>query len=416
MKIKTSALMSVLLVVLLDMIGIGLVIPLLSPILLETNTFLGPADDFAYRSMILGFLIAIYSFAQFLGSPIFGSLSDKYGRKPVMLWSLWGRFGGYLLMVAGMMMASLELLFIGRFITGFTGGNISVAMSAISDVSTKETKSANFGYVGVAFAIGLVLGPFLGGILSDSSLVPWFNETTPFITTALLSLINILVLQKYFQETWTRLDKGTKIDLFMSFRNIATAFTIPKLWVMFLVVFMICVGYGFFTEFYQVTLIEKYHFDAQDIGWTFAYVGIWIAITQGIINRWLSRIWAPAKILSYVLVLSSVCFALLLVPEQSIYIYFILPFVALFLGLTEPNYNALISNSVSADIQGRILGVTQSVQSLAFGIPPVIAGVVAGVDLNLPLELAAGISFLAWAVFMAFYYLKKKKATAKSTA
>ena len=414
MKIKTSAMISVLMVVLLDMIGIGLVIPLLSPLLLESNMFLGATDDFGYRSMILGFLIAIYAFGQFLGSPIFGSLSDKYGRKPVMLWSLWGRFVGYLIMVAGMMSASLELLFIGRFITGFTGGNISVAMSAIADVSTRATKSANFGYVGMAFAIGLVMGPFLGAVLSDSSIVIWFDYTTPFAAAALLSLLNIIVLQKYFQETWTRLAKNTKIDLMMSFKNIATAFTIPNLWVIFMVVFLISIGYGFFTEFYQVTLIGKYSFDAQQIGLTFAYVGFWVAISQGLINRWLSKFMAPAKILAYAMLFGSLCFVLLILPEESWYIYLILPFVALFLGLTEPNYNALVSNSVGENIQGRILGVTQSVQSLAYGIPPVIAGLIVGMDINIPLELAAGVSFLAWLLFMVFYYLKKKKSTVKS--
>ena len=407
MKIRSYAMLSVLLVVFLDMLGIGLVIPLFSPLLLETNMFLPETDTFAQRSIMLGLLIGIYSFAQFLGSPIFGSLSDKYGRRPIMLISLWGRFFGYLVQVAGMWMVSLEILFIGRFITGFTGGNIAIAMSAVADVSTRATKSANFGYVGMAFAIGLVLGPFLGGVLSDPSIIPWFGYATPFVVTVFLSLFNIVIFHKYYQETLKRLSSRVKVDILMSFRNIATAFTLPHLRVMFLVVFLVSIGFGFFTEFYQVTLIKEFDFNAEQIGLTFAYVGFWVAISQGIINKPLSKIMKPARILSFSMLLASIFFIILILPHEAMYIYLILPFVAVFLGITEPNYNAVVSNLVSERVQGQVLGVTQSVQSLAYGIPPVVAGLVVALDMNLPMELAALMTFLAWAVFILFFYRKK---------
>ncbi len=408
MKIGSYAMLSVLLVVFLDMLGIGLVIPLFSPLLLESNMFLPESDTFAQRSMMLGLLIGIYSFAQFLGSPIFGSLSDKYGRRPIMLISLWGRFFGYIIQVIGMVMVSLEVLFIGRFITGFTGGNISVAMSAVADVSTRATKSMHFGYVGMAFAVGLVLGPFLGGVLSDTEIVPWFGYTLPFVVTVFMSLFNIVVFHVYFQETLKRLATKVKVDILMSFRNIVTAFTLPHLRVMFLVVFLVSIGFGFFTEFYQVTLIKEFDFNAEQIGLTFAYVGFWVAVSQGLINRSLSKMMKPAKILSFSMLLAAIFFVILILPHQAIYIYFILPFVALFLGLTEPNYNAVVSNLASEKVQGEILGITQSVQSLAYGIPPVVAGLVVSLDMDLPMELAAIVTFLAWVVFYFFFYKKER--------
>ena len=402
-KVK-HALYPILLVVLLDMTGIGMVVPLLSPLLLETNLFLPETMEFAQRAMVLGVLIASYPFAQFLGSPIFGALSDKYGRKKIMTLSLWGRTLGYALMAAGMIWFNLEVLLIGRFINGFTGGNISVAMSAVADISNRRTKSQNFGYVGMAFALGIVLGPFMGSFLSDPNIVSWFSYSTPFVVSAILSLANIGMLHLYFNETLARLKKNAKVDLLMSFKNIAKAFAAPGLRVMFLVVFLISLGYGFFTQFFQVLLIEKYHFGTGLIGLTFAYVGLWIAISQGYLNRQLSRRMTPGKVLIYSIFFTGIAFGLLLVPEQAIYLLFVLPLVAIFLGITQPNYNAVVSNQVSEKVQGEVLGVTQSVQSLAYAIPPIISGLVVSINLNLPMEMAAGVSFLAWVIYQFVFY------------
>jgi len=212
------------------------------------------------------------------------------------------------------------------------------------------------------------------------------------------------MLHLYFNETLKKLATKTKVDLLMSFKNIGKAFTAPGLRVMFIVVFLISQGYGFFTQFFQVLLIEKYHFGTGLIGLTFAYVGLWIAISQGYLNRYLSRRWTPGKILLYSIFFTGIAFALLLVPGQAIYLLLVLPLVAIFLGITEPNYNAVVSNQVSEKVQGEALGITQSVQSLAYAIPPIISGLVVSIDMNIPMELAAIVSFGAWGIYQFIFY------------
>ena len=397
-------LVPILLVVLLDMTGIGMVVPLLSPLFLETDLFLGADVAFATRALILGIVIASYPLAQFLGSPIFGSLSDKYGRKKIMQLTLWGRAISYAIMAVGMIMFNLEILLFGRIINGFTGGNISVAMSAVADFSTRKTKSSNFGYVGMALALGLVLGPFMGGFLADPNIVSWFSYSTPFTVSAILSLVNIVLLHYYFKETLMHLAKKTKIDLLLSFRNIAKAAASPTLRVMFLVIFLISFGYGFFTQFFQVLLIQKFSFGQGAISLTFAYVGFWIAVSQGFINSKLSHWFSPGRILKASLFLAGFGFIALLIPQSAIYLLLVLPIVAILMGVTIPNYNAVISNLVSDKVQGEILGITQSVQCLAYAIPPLIAGVVVSINMNLPMEIAAVSAIAAWLIYRFKFY------------
>jgi len=403
-KEDLKQLIPILLVVLLDMTGIGMVVPLLSPLFLETDWFFGPGVEFAQRAFILGIVIASYPLAQFLGSPIFGALSDKYGRKRIMQLTLWGRAISFGMMAVGMIFFNLEILLLGRIINGFTGGNVSVAMSAVADFSTRKTKSANFGYVGMALALGLVLGPFMGGFLSDPHIMSWFSYSTPFTVSAILSVFNIVLLHFFFKETLKHLAKDAKVDLLMSFRNISKAAASPTLRVMFLVVFLISFGYGFFTQFFQVLLIQKFSFGQGAISLTFAYVGFWIALSQGFINSKLSSRFSPGAILKVALFLAGIGFALLLVPEQAVYLLVFLPIVAIIMGVVIPNYNAVLSNLASDKVQGEVLGITQSVQALAYSFPPLISGMVVSINMNLPMEIAAIAAFVSWVVYRFFFY------------
>ena len=146
-------------------------------------------------------LIASYPLAQFFGAPILGALSDKHGRKKIILISLIGTFFGYLLFAYGIITKNVTLLFASRMLDGFTGGNISTIMSAIADVSTVKDKTKNFGMIGMAFGLGIILGPFIGGNLADPNNVSWFNHSTPFWFAALICLFNIALVVFNFKET-----------------------------------------------------------------------------------------------------------------------------------------------------------------------------------------------------------------------
>jgi len=274
-------------------------------------------------------------------------------------------------------------------------------------VSTKETKSRNFGLIGMAFGLGFIIGPYIGGKLSDSTIVSWFTYATPFYLTILLATINVVLVIFNFPETLV-IKRVVKVNLFTGFSNIKKAFTFKDLRVMFLVVFLLTVGFNFFTQFFQVFLYGKFKFTQSQVGDFFAYMGLWIAIAQGAVLRPLSKKFTPAKILSYSIVLLAISFPFLLIPHQRVWLYLIVPFIAIFQGLNQPNGTAIISNLVDSEKQGEILGINQSISALAQALPPIIAGFVTAVNINLPTWFAAGATLLAWVTFKVFFNEEKK--------
>ena len=177
MRDKKFSIGTIFFTVFLDLLGLGIIIPILPALLLDPiNGILKVTYSFSTRTLIYGFLIAAYPIAQFFGAPILGALADQKGRKKLLLLSLVGTVGGYAIFILGILTSNLYLLFLGRIVDGFTGGNISIAQSAIADVSTPETKSRNFGLIGMAFGLGFIIGPYIGGKLSDSAIVSWLDR------------------------------------------------------------------------------------------------------------------------------------------------------------------------------------------------------------------------------------------------
>src|SRR3989344_599966 len=240
------AILPIFLIIFLDMIGFGIIIPLLAPLLLDPSVGLMPGADLAARTFMLGLMVSIYPLAQFFGAPILGGLSDRSGRKKVLIISIAGTMLGYLVFGFGILTNNIWLMLFSRALAGFTGGNISIAFSAIADMSDAKSKVKNFGLIGMAFGFGFIIGPFIGGKLSDPSLVSWFDFATPFWFAALLSLLNILFVVKLFKETSTT-RVNSKLSLMTGFKNIEKAFHLPDLRAIFLVIFLITFGFTFFT-------------------------------------------------------------------------------------------------------------------------------------------------------------------------
>jgi DHA1 family tetracycline resistance protein-like MFS transporter len=390
------------------MLGLGIIIPILPSVLLDPSSAVLPfAYSFSTRTLVYGFLLASYPLAQFFGAPILGTLADQKGRKKLLTISLLGTLIGYVLFALGIIFTNIYFLFIGRILDGFTGGNISIAQSAIADISTEETKSRNFGLIGMAFGLGFIIGPYVGGKISDPSIVSWFTYATPFWLSVILTLINILLVLWNFPETLVKA-RQVKVSAFTGIRNIQKAFTYKDLRTMFLVGFLLTVGFNFFTQFFQVFLIGKFQFNQSKIGDLFAYMGLWIALSQGLFLRPLSKKYKPMSILSISIILLALTFPLLLLPTKAIGIYLIIPFIAIFQGLTQPNSTAIISNLADSDKQGEILGINQSIMSLAQAIPPIIAGFITSISLNLPTIFAAGSTLLAWLIFKIFFIKEQK--------
>ena len=403
-----NVMFSLLLVIFIDMLGIGIIIPLLGSVFMDSSTGIFSANTPLYiKSIMYGVMMGLYPLGQFFGAPLLGALSDHYGRKKLLILSIAGSAIGYVLFGIGIIYQNIYLLVFSRLLDGFTGGNISIAMSSIADISDEKSKAKNFGLIGMAFGVGMVIGPFIGSRLSDSNIVSWFSYSTPFFITAMIASVNIVLLLFVYKETLkTRIH--TKISMLTGFRNIRKAWHMPNLKIMFITLFLIVCGFNFYTQFLQLFLIEKFSYNLTQIGNFYAFLGLCIAIAQGTTTRIFSKYFRSEQILKVTIFCMAGLILCMSIPKNPLYLYFITPFLAVSNAFTFPNSSAIVSNLSAKDSQGEILGISQSVQALAQVIPPVIAGFAISINYNLPIYISSTLIFIAWIVFTLLFNKKDK--------
>lgn len=391
----------------IDLLGFGILIPVI-PILLadpRSPDYLLPVGMTMDQGFImLGYLSAIYPFCQFLAAPILGQLSDRYGRKPVLAISLAGTCLSYILFAVGIITKNIPLLFFSRALDGITGGNFVVAQAAIADTTTPENRVKTFGLFGAVFGLGFILGPYLGGKLSDPTVVSWFDGSTPFWFAAILSCFNTVSVLFMFHETNQHISKDKPLSWTKSVQNIMHAYAAKQLRPLFATNFLFQAGFTFFTTFASIFFITRFGFTQGNIGDYFAFIGLCSVLAQGLVIRPLSSKVKPQRILNISLVaqgLILLTFVVLQVPWQ---LYLITPLFALFNGFVQANSTGLISTSVAANIQGEVLGINGSVQALAQSIPPILSGyIAASLTATAPLVIAGSVIILAGVIFITTY-------------
>ncbi len=400
-------LFAVIFTVFIDLLGFGILIPVIPQLLANPHSpffLLHSSVSIKSGYIILGFLTAIFPFMQFFATPILGELSDRFGRKPVLAVSLFGTCISYIVFAFGIITKNLTLLFVARGFDGITGGNIAVAQAAIADISTPENRAKNFGLVGAAFGVGFILGPYLGGKLSDPSIVSWFNAATPFWFAAGLSFLNVLSVIFLLPETLKTKSKNLSLHLAKSVHNILKAIKIPNMKVVFSTVFLLQAGFTFFTTFFSIFLITKFGFNQNSVGNYFSFVGIWIAFSQAFVTRKITKYFNEKQILRVSLVATGIFILAQFLPTTVLGLLVIVPFFAIVNGLSQANIMSLVSRSAPAQIQGEILGINASVSALAQTIPPILSGfIAASIGARVPIFVSGVTIILAGIVFILFY-------------
>jgi MFS transporter, DHA1 family, tetracycline resistance protein len=393
---QNKLLFTILFTVFLDLLGFSILIPIM-PFLLTvpSSIFYILPEHFDPKNayLLYGFLLSSYSFAQFFAAPILGQLSDKYGRKPVLLISLIGTCLSYFIFAYGIVQKDLVILFLARIFDGLTGGNISVAQAAIADITKPADRAKNFGLMGAAFGLGFIIGPYLGGKLSDPTVMSWFDATTPFYFAGILSFINVLLVWRVLPETHATKNSKRLVTVTQAFNNVKQAFTLPNLAPLFAVVFLFNAGFTFFTNFFGIFLQDRYNYNQASIGEFFGFIGVCIVITQAVITRNLAKKYSESAILRYTfftlaagIFLQSIAFK----GAPGYLPYIIGPIIAISNGLTTANLTGLISKQANSEKQGEILGIASSVTALAIALPPIIdAFIAAHMSLATTLHIAA---------------------------
>ena len=360
---KRSPLVVIFVTVFIDLVGFGIVIPVLP--------FYAEGTEFNVSPRTVGFLFASYSIMQLIFSPILGRLSDKYGRRPVLFLSIIGTGIGFLLLGFAQ---TVWMLFAGRILDGITGGNISTAQAYIADITTKENRAKGMGLIGAAFGLGFIFGPALGGILSG------WGIHVPFFFAAALCFANATLLYFTLPETVTP-DHPARQSAAggRAWNHVVESFKQPRLGFVLAIYFLFIVAFSIMTTSFSLYTMFRFGYGAQHTGYLFAYVGLIAVIIQGgLIGRLVKRFGELPLV-----IFGALCFAVSL---------FAVPFVgpaagglaALLIGggvfsmgnsLATPALTSLASKSVGPAQQGTVLGVTQSVASLARAVGPSLAAI-----------------------------------------
>ncbi|MBM3756049.1 MAG: TCR/Tet family MFS transporter [Acidobacteria bacterium] len=347
----------VILTVFLDLLGAGILIPILPYLVRQFRT-----DAFT-----VGMLSVSFSIAQFAAAPLLGALSDRIGRRPVLLFSILGSAGGYFLFGwAG----SLWVMYLARIIDGITGGNISAAMAAIADISKPEDRAKNFGLIGMAFGFGFIIGPVLGGVLSKISL------QAPAYGAAVIALITAAFGFFAFPETLPVERRNRNSADLNPLRPIAAAFARPEMRTLLLALFFLNFAFaGLQTNFSNFTM-ERFQFTADQNAWVFAFIGVMAAVMQGGVVRRLIPLFGESKLALSGFGLFTAGFLLLAASWIPWWVYPAVGLIAIGSSFTNPTLNGMVSRRAGPSEQGSILGTTQSVLSLTRVFGPLWAGMV----------------------------------------
>lgn len=350
----------------LAVMGIGIVIPVLPFIV---GQYIDPNDTNS-TGLIVGLLLSVYALFQFFSAPVFGALSDKYGRRPILLFCLLGSAVGYILFGIG---GSLWILFLSRIIDGITGGDISTLMAYIADITKPEERGKYFGIIGATVGFGFIIGPSIGGLVSQ------FSLSAPVYLAAGLTLLNVIYGYFFLPESLSKSNRMADFTIhhLNPFTQLAYVFKNT------LIRAVLITGLFYFLPFAQLQGISGVFFkdtmswSPENIGYYFLVLGVFDMFTQGyLVGKLLPKFGVFKLVLGGFLVTGlafTIAAILPIYPLLFLSIAYIIIY-SLGSGLFEPSYGGLISGLASPKDQGRVQGASQSFQSITRIIGPILAG------------------------------------------
>lgn len=355
---KSAAIGFIFITMLIDIIGIGIIIPVIPKLLQELNH-----SGISEAAKLGGWLAFAYAFTQFIFAPFMGSLSDRFGRRPVLLISLLAFAVDYLVLALA---PTVTWLFVGRIIAGITGASISTAMAYISDVSTPENKAKNFGLVGAAFGIGFIIGPVIGGLLGQ------YGSRVPFYAAAVLCLVNFIYGYFVLPESlkpekrrtfeWKAANPIGALARLKKFPNIILL--VAAMFFMYFASHAVHGNWSFYTMY-------RYDWDERMVGISLGVIGLLVALVQGVLVRYVNPKIGNGKSILIGFALNGIgqFFIAFAVQEWMVFL-FLIPYSLG--GLAGPAIQSEITNHVPADEQGQIQGTLASLNSATATFGPLV--------------------------------------------
>jgi DHA1 family tetracycline resistance protein-like MFS transporter len=343
--------------VFIDVLGFSLILPLLPYY----------ADDFNASSVVVGLLLAANALTQMIGSPILGRLSDRYGRKPLLITSIAGTVVGFLMLGWA---NSLAMLFASRILDGFLGGNVSLAQAYITDKTSRDERAKGLGMIGAAFGLGFIFGPALGGILSAGG-----NYARPAFAAAGLATLNLLGVLLWLPESLPpeqRQQESEQSRRKFTFDALIEALQRPCVGPLLNVVLFYGLAFTIFQTMFSLFTQKQLGLSAQTTSYVFTYVGVLIVLVQGGGIRVLSEYFSDKQLTFAGSVLLAIGLTLwALTPSTGFLLIALIP-VALASGMLRVSINSALTKSVEQSEVGGILGLSASMSSFTRVVAPLI--------------------------------------------
>jgi DHA1 family tetracycline resistance protein-like MFS transporter len=344
----TRPLLVIFLTIFVNLIGFGIIIPLL-PFYAET---------FGASPLVVGLLFASFSICQLVAAPLLGELSDRYGRRPVLIGSLLGTVVSFVMLAVA---HSVTMLFLARIVDGLSGGNISTARAYVADVTEPKDRSRAYGLIGAAFGLGFIFGPALSGVLAR------VNITAPIWAAAFLTLMASAVAWFWLPETVHRAQASSGPLL----RNLPGLLRRPHLGRVLVIDFMYWFAFAMFQTTFALFTAQRFSFDASETGYCFAAFGVLGAIVQGGMIRPIVRRLGdkPTFIVGLACSIAGLS-AAALTHSVTMFVASLVP-LAFGIGFGHPTVSSIVSKTARGDEQGRVQGAASAVESLGRTVGPV---------------------------------------------
>ena len=399
--------------ILLDVIGLGIIIPVVPQLLQHLMHITDKTDisSIAKPAMLMTF---IYAAMQFIFAPILGSLSDHYGRRPILLFSLLGFGLDYIFLAFA---PTIGWLFVGRVFSGITGASITTAAAYMADISDEKTRAKNFGMIGAAFGLGFIIGPLLGGLLGE------LGPRIPFLVAAGLALINALygyfILPESLDKEHRRAFDIKRANPIGSLKNLNKY---PAVFGLIIALFFIYLSAHSVQSNWSFANISKFGWTPKMIGISLGVVGLLVSLVQGVLIRFINPKIGNEKSVYYGIMLYAIGLILFAFASQTWMMFlFLIPYCLG--GISGPALQAIISLHVSKNEQGELQGSLTGLQSLTTIIgPPMMIGLTSYFSIkNDPNHIYfPGAAFLLGALFMilsaiiAYWVLKHDTSPSKA--
>ena len=344
----TRPLLVIFLTIFVNLIGFGIIIPLL-PFYAET---------FGASPVVIGLLFAVYSICQLVSAPVLGDFSDRYGRRPVLIFSLLGTVASFVMLALA---HSIVLLFVARIVDGLSGGNVSTARAYVADVTEPKDRARAYGLIGAAFGLGFILGPALSGVLARIS------YTAPIWAAAAITLVATAMAWLWLPETVHRARAGSGLPL----RNLPALLQRPGLGRMLVIDFVYWCAFAIFQTTFALFVARRFQFDASQTGYFFSAFGILGAIVQGgLIRPVVHRFGDKATFMAGMVFSAVGLVAASAAHSVPVFAMTLVP-LALGIGFGHPTVSSLISKVARGEEQGRVQGAASAVESLGRTVGPV---------------------------------------------